>query len=303
MRYIKKFNEIYGQPLEPNRCEFSLHIDNEDAEMYVAGDSDICLCITDLDEPDNDDVRDINHPDFDKFWSNACENVFLSNGFNDFATIEDARQWCLSIGMIENTSEALLNQHSLDQLKKLRSATKGYDIGDRIDKMKGTNLIWQRNAVDYPIETFEEYHKKNQSFKINQNVANFKPRKLNESLSDDTFKKLLTAFTFCFLCSYLSSMVLVNMNDINKIIDEKSDSHQVTIKFENGYFVIYCSNNKCLSIGKDTMLDLIKEPRYFPVKWGKIDPEKTNHYSNFREFILDTCLKVIEDVSKDKMVS
>lgn len=99
---------MYGQPLQPNRCEFSLHIDNDQADMYVAGDGDICLCITDLDEPDNDDVRDVDHPDFDKYWGNACENVFLSEGFDHFKSLEDARKWCLSIGMVESPEQLVV---------------------------------------------------------------------------------------------------------------------------------------------------------------------------------------------------
>ncbi len=92
---------MYGQPMKPNRCEFSIFIDDNTSDMYVAGDGDICLCITDMDEPDNDDIRDVDHPDFDKFWGNACENVFLSDGFKHFKSLEDAKNWCLSIGMIE----------------------------------------------------------------------------------------------------------------------------------------------------------------------------------------------------------
>jgi hypothetical protein len=91
--------------MKPNRCEFSLHIEADmpwlSAKIFE--DGDICLCISDLDEPDNDDIRDVLHPDFDRFWGNACENVFLSNGFKDFKTIEDARRWCLAIGMVEST--------------------------------------------------------------------------------------------------------------------------------------------------------------------------------------------------------
>ena len=95
---------MYGQPLMPNRCEFWLFIDDggDDKDMYIAGEGDICLCISDLDEPDNDDIRDVVHPDFDKFWDNACENIFLSHGFKHFKSLEDAKKWCLSIGMIES---------------------------------------------------------------------------------------------------------------------------------------------------------------------------------------------------------
>lgn len=100
-KYKQFINEMHGEIMKPDRCEFTLFIDDGSSDMYVSGDGDICLCISDLDEPDNDDIRDVDHPDFDTYWGNACENVFLSNKFDDFKDIEEARQWCLSIGMVE----------------------------------------------------------------------------------------------------------------------------------------------------------------------------------------------------------
>lgn len=80
---------MYGKPLKPSECKFTLFIDDED----------ICLSIEDITDPSNDDVREVNYPDFDKYWDNVMENVFTSNHFK---SLKDAKDWCLSIGMIEN---------------------------------------------------------------------------------------------------------------------------------------------------------------------------------------------------------
>lgn len=93
---------MYGQPIKPEKCLFNIFIDDGTDDMYVAGDGDICLCITDEDCPDNDDIRDIDHPDFDKYWGNAAENVFLSDGFKHFKSLGEAKQWCFEVGMKEN---------------------------------------------------------------------------------------------------------------------------------------------------------------------------------------------------------
>jgi len=85
---------MYGQPMNPTRCEFEISTD--DGMLSEVGD--IVLVIGDLDEPDNDDIRDVIHADFDRLWDNACENVFTSDKFK---TEEEARKWCLSIGMKE----------------------------------------------------------------------------------------------------------------------------------------------------------------------------------------------------------
>ena len=101
---------MYGQPLDPKRTSFA--ISDEDGV--------ITLWVVDLDEEDNDDIRDINHPDFDNYWSNAMECVFELNDQDminflirlnknkaktlkpPLKTMEEARNWCLSIGMVED---------------------------------------------------------------------------------------------------------------------------------------------------------------------------------------------------------
>jgi hypothetical protein len=78
---------MYGEPLEPNRCEFEIGV----------FDGEISIFITDLDEQDNDDVREVMHPSFEQFWENSMENVFVTE---HFTTMQQAKDWCLSIGMV-----------------------------------------------------------------------------------------------------------------------------------------------------------------------------------------------------------
>ena len=77
---------MYGEPLQPNRTSFKIGV----------FDGSISIFVTDLDEQDNDDVREVVHPDFERFWDNDMENVFSTIHFQ---TIEEARDWCVSIGM------------------------------------------------------------------------------------------------------------------------------------------------------------------------------------------------------------
>jgi len=126
-------------------------------------------------------------------------------------------------------------------------------------------------------------------------------KNLNESVQGLDFNRLVVAFSFCFLCSYLSSGIMVNIDDVYNIIKDKAESHQVTMKYEDEHYVLYCSEHKCLSIDVRIMADLIQNPTQFPVKWARMDPDKTEQYTYFREFIMDTCMEVIEKISKDKM--
>lgn len=199
--------------------------------------------------------------------------------------------------------ESLVNQKSLDQLKAIRKLSKGIDIGDRVKKMNGANLAGESNFIDDNPETIEQYFASNKNFKINQNAKNFSPSKsskLNESLTEGDFQKLLTMFTFAFLCSYLSSGIMVNLDEICRIIEDKCLSHDVVMRHENDAYTIYCSNSKCLSVQTNIMVSLIQDPTHFPVKWARIDPEKTESYGFFREYLMDTCMEVIEKISKDK---
>lgn len=70
----------------------------------------------------------------------------------------------------EYIKEAFVSQRSLNQLKRVRDMSKGIDIGDRIDKMQGANLIAIKNPLDSGVETMEDYFNSNKSFRVNQNT-------------------------------------------------------------------------------------------------------------------------------------
>ena len=59
-------------------------------------DNEITIIIEDLTDNSNDDVREVDHPDFDNYWDNMMENVFSSEKFKN---MKDAKDWCISIGM------------------------------------------------------------------------------------------------------------------------------------------------------------------------------------------------------------
>lgn len=93
---------MYGQPLDPKRTAFTFYGDCWDDKLT---ETNFSIYLTDLDDPSNDDVRDVDHPDFDTYWGNAMENVFEPNDpyiGEALDTQTKARQWLLSIGMIEH---------------------------------------------------------------------------------------------------------------------------------------------------------------------------------------------------------
>ncbi len=51
---------------------------------------------------EDDEVRNIKHPDWNKFWNNECENVFSSKVFK---TDTEANIWLTSIGMTHNQED------------------------------------------------------------------------------------------------------------------------------------------------------------------------------------------------------
>ena len=61
---------MYGEPLNPKKTAFAIVIDPS-TWLYVP-----TLFLEDLEDPDNDDVREVNHPDFETYWGNSMENTF-----------------------------------------------------------------------------------------------------------------------------------------------------------------------------------------------------------------------------------
>jgi hypothetical protein len=103
--------------LKPSDVEFAI-TNGMDGDEYTGHDTskDITLWVSSISDPGNDDIRDINHKDFDKYWGNACECVFISwdqkwidineYGVIAFKTIQEAKGWCISIGMVHNQNLA-----------------------------------------------------------------------------------------------------------------------------------------------------------------------------------------------------
>lgn len=58
-------------------------------------------------------------------------------------------------------NETVVSDKSVEQLKKIRKASKGTDIGDRISDMntEGANIINTHNVLDGDIETREDFAK------------------------------------------------------------------------------------------------------------------------------------------------
>lgn len=66
----------------------------------------------------------------------------------------------------EPTNESLPRKQTVSQWKKLRSMTKGIDIGDRVSDMnkQGANIQYIQNPIDTGIESYEDFETKNKSF-------------------------------------------------------------------------------------------------------------------------------------------
>lgn len=75
---------------------------------------------------------------------------------------------------IPNNEGALPRQSTVDQLNKIRKATKSTTIDDSIPKMKGANLGYEGNVVDKGIESYEDFQKKNKSFIPGWNLKHLK---------------------------------------------------------------------------------------------------------------------------------
>lgn len=81
--------------IQPNDAKFKIELQTiDDFEM-----TGIMLFVMQISDPNNDDIREIDHLDFNKYWDNEMENVFSTLHFQ---TVDDARKWCISIGMTED---------------------------------------------------------------------------------------------------------------------------------------------------------------------------------------------------------
>ena len=107
--------------------------------------------------------------------------------FNEDGTID-----VVSAEEIPSNEGALPRESTVKQLEKIRKATKSTTIDDRVPKMKGANLGYERNVVDKGIESYEDFQKKNKSFIPSQNLKHLK--KFNEGLSDLSLIEMVSAW-------------------------------------------------------------------------------------------------------------
>lgn len=72
----------------------------------------------------------------------------------------------LRFNEFEMTNEALPNQHTVDQLKKVMKVSAKTDIGNRISDMnkQGANIQYIQNPIESGIESREDYDKHNKKF-------------------------------------------------------------------------------------------------------------------------------------------
>ncbi len=75
---------------------------------------------------------------------------------------------------IPSNEGALPRESTVKQLEKIRKATKSTTIDDRVPKLKGANLGYEKNFVDSGIESYEDFQKKNKSFIPGWNLKHLK---------------------------------------------------------------------------------------------------------------------------------
>ena len=66
----------------------------------------------------------------------------------------------------EEFNEALINKHTLDQMKKVMKLSSSTDIGNRISDMnkQGANIQYIHNPIENGIESREDYEEHNKKF-------------------------------------------------------------------------------------------------------------------------------------------
>jgi hypothetical protein len=72
----------------------------------------------------------------------------------------------------EMTNEALPNQKTVDQLKKVMKMSARTDIGNRISDMnkQGANIHYMQNPIETGIESKEDYDEHNKKFVSSWNL-------------------------------------------------------------------------------------------------------------------------------------
>ena len=98
------------------------------------------------------------------------------------------------IEILVSSYESLVQKHTLDQLKMVRSKSRGTDIGDRISDMnrQGANIQYIQNPIDSGIETQQDFENNNKLFQPNWNLKRLRPfhdYQFKQSTSNTTGRK------------------------------------------------------------------------------------------------------------------
>lgn len=79
--------------VDPEDCQFEV----VEIEWNIGDPPIVSLSVSSISDPSNDDIREVRHPDFNDLWENEMENTWSTYTM----TLDEARTWCLSIGMTE----------------------------------------------------------------------------------------------------------------------------------------------------------------------------------------------------------
>jgi len=101
-------------------------------------------------------------------------NIVDSNYIAEFTEDEDGNSTILVSLPIEEG--AMPQEHSVEQWKRVRKASKGTDIGDKIEDINNTtaNIQYIRNPIDTGIETQQDVDRSNKKFEPNWNLKRMK---------------------------------------------------------------------------------------------------------------------------------
>lgn len=140
---------MYGQPLEPKNTTFRLFIDDGEDEINLRCDGDIAVELTDDEDGGNDNINDINHPDWDENWEASCEGVFIASKFK---TIKEARKWLLSIGMSEAGDSIKTGKRKTDTEKSEYSEYSIEELKDFLDEAVESEEFEKAGEIDREIK-------------------------------------------------------------------------------------------------------------------------------------------------------
>ena len=103
-------------------------------------------------------------------WGNTV--IFTLFGKEVSINVEGVGEDSTDGGNVNVTNEALPNDQSVVQLKKVMKVSAKTDIGNRISDMnkQGANIQYIQNPIDTGIESYEDYEKHNKKFVSSWNL-------------------------------------------------------------------------------------------------------------------------------------